>query len=404
MADYQLLDELLGLANVQVASYQIINSERIEVHIESGLAAAVCPTCQRVSSQIHDTAEPQLLRDLAIWGRACWLRYAPRRFACASCRNTFVERVAWREPGLAYTRRYAQHIYARTQQEDIAQVALAEGLSQDTVRAIFERGANNMLAQRGYPIVKVLGLDEFTIHKGHGHYRLVISAPELGLVLDVLSDRKKETLEAWFDQRGQAWCAQVEVCCADMWDAYHTVADDKLPHAQRVVDRFHVMANLNDAVTTARRTIQKQADEATQAILKGGRWLLVKNRDKLTPDEALQLNQMLDASPALKTCYELKEDFRTWFGQLTDRATAAQTLLVWQEKAQATKLRSLQAFVRTLDNWRESILNYFNGRHSNGFAEGVNLKIKLLNRRGFGYRNFAHFRLHILVAFGPPSR
>jgi len=252
--------------------------------------------------------------------------------------------------------------------------------------------------------VKVLGLDEFTIHKGHGHFRLVISAPELGVILDVLPDRNKETLEAWFDQRGPAWCAAVEVCCADMWDAYHTVAKAKLPNAQRVVDRFHVTKNLNDAVTTARRTIQRQADEATQALLKGCRWLLVKNRDKLTAEEQTQLDQMLAASPELKTCYELKEDFRAWFDKTTDRAVADKTLAEWQAKAKATKLRSLQAFVKTLDNWRDGILNYFDGRHSNGFAEGVNLKIKLLNRRGFGYRNFAHFRLHILVAFAPPSR
>jgi transposase len=164
------------------------------------------------------------------------------------------------------------------------------------------------------------------------------------------------------------------------------------------------MKNLTAALTKARRTIQKQAAEATQAILKGGRWLLVKNRETLTDEERAQLTQMLAASPELKTCYELKEDLRTWFAQTADRQTAAQTLLEWQAKAKATGLRSLQAFVNTLTNWREGILNYFNGRHSNGFAEGVNLKIRMLNRRGFGYRNFAHFRLHIPVAFEPTPR
>lgn len=250
----------------------------------------------------------------------------------------------------------------------------------------------------------MLCLDEITTHKGHGHFRLVISAPELGLVLDLLSDRSQESLATWLQQRGPAWCAQVETCCADMWDAYHTVAKNLLPHAQRVVDRFHVMKNLTAAITTARRTIQKQADEATQAVLKGGRWLLVKNREHLTAAESEQLTQMLTVSPELKTCYELKETFRTWFAESADRESAARGLRDWQTQAKATGLRALQAFVKTLDNWRESILNYFNGRHSNGFAEGVNLKIKMLHRRGFGYRNFEHFRLHVLVAFGPPSR
>src|SRR4030067_1021422 len=73
-------------------------------------------------------------------------------------------------------------------------------------------------------------------------------------------------------------------------------------------------------------------------------------------------------------------------------------------RVKATGFKALQSFVRTLTNWLESILNYFDGRHSNGFAEGVNLKVKMINRRGFGYRNFQHFRLHVLVAFEPVSR
>ena len=141
MANYQIPNELLGLPNVKAVSYQIAGDERIEVFIESSLGAGVCPECQQVSTQIHDTAELQTIRDLPMWDRQCWLRYAPRRFACATCRNTFVERVAWREPGFAHTLRYAQHIYQRTQREDIAQIAQDEGLSQDMVRGIFERGA-----------------------------------------------------------------------------------------------------------------------------------------------------------------------------------------------------------------------------------------------------------------------
>jgi transposase len=151
MAEYPIPSELLGLPNMQAVSYQITSTERIEVLIESSLEAAVCPECQHLSTQIHDTAEPQMIRDLAIWDRQCWLRYAPRRFACATCHKTFVERVAWREPGLAYTVRYAQSIYQRTRREDLAQIAHDEGLSQDTVRSIFERGAKKRSPNGGTP-------------------------------------------------------------------------------------------------------------------------------------------------------------------------------------------------------------------------------------------------------------
>lgn len=160
------------------------------------------------------------------------------------------------------------------------------------------------------------------------------------------------------------------------------------------------MKNLNDALTKARRSIQKHADPATQEALKGCRWLLVKRRANLTPDEVVQLETALQASADLKLCYDLKEAFRQWFDTAATRQAAAEQLTEWLAQVQASGVRALQAFTRTLANWRERILNYFDGRHSNGFAEGVNLKIKLINRRGFGYRNFANFRLHVLVAFG----
>lgn len=404
MPDYQLLTELLGLPQVRVTHYELLGRDRIRLAVESTLEAAVCPDCQRVSFALHEMSKAQLIRDLPIWQRRCWLHYAPRRFKCAICQDTFVEQVLWRAPDLDYTRRYEQAIYQRARREPIAHIAESEQLSEDIVQGIFERGAKKTLDARGYPLVKVLGLDEIALHKGHGHFNLIITAPEQGIVLDVLSDRKKDTLEAWFDERGTAWCATVEVCSADMWDAYHEAALAKLPNVRLTVDRFHVMKNLNAAVTQARRCIQKCADAPTQELLKGCRWLLVKNAENLTDEERPNLAAMLVASPELKTCYELKEAFRTWFNTRSDRVTAERTLNEWLIQVQASGLKALHRFTKTIGNWRERILNYFDGRHSNGFAEGANLKIKLLNRRAFGYHNFASFRLHVLVAFEPRSR
>lgn len=252
--------------------------------------------------------------------------------------------------------------------------------------------------------MKVLCLDEVTLHKGHGGYYLIISAPELGIVLDGLKDRKKASLEAWFQARGGEWCAQVETCCADMWDAYHEAARAYLINAQSVVDRFHIMKNLNEALTAARRSIQKHADAPTQEVLKGSRWVLVKNREDLSDEEQVKLEAVLQASPILKKCYELKEAFRELFNQMLSREQADQKLNDWLRQVEATGLQALKALVKTVLNWRDRILNYFHGRHSNGFAEGVNLKIKLISRRAFGYTNFASFRLHVLVAFNPLSR
>jgi len=247
--------------------------------------------------------------------------------------------------------------------------------------------------------VKVLCLDEIAQHKGHGSFLLIISAPELGLVLDVLPDRCKDTLEAWFDARGSEWCATVEVACADLWKPYHLAIAAKLPNARPIADRFHVMKSLNDAVTKLRRTIQREATDPVREVLKGCRWLLVKNRETLTDEERQELDTMFNASPALRECYMLKEDFRKLF-DLPDRHTASQSLDGWLKRARGTGHRAMLAFVRTVETWRDAILNYFDDHWSNGFAEGVNNKIKLIKRRGYGYPNFEQFRLHILVAFG----
>lgn len=215
----------------------------------------------------------------------------------------------------------------------------------------------------------------------------------------MLTDRRKETLEAWLNDRGVAWCAAVEACCADMWDAYHLAAKAKLPNARIVVDRFHLMKNLNEALTAARRTLQKQADEQPKAVLKGSRWLLVKNRETLTEEEQQTLQQVLAASPELNTCYQLKEEFRHLLDETQDSQTAAARLATWMAKVRQTGLKSLLAFTNTMHNWWSAILNYFDTHLTNGFAEGVNLKIKLLIRQAFGYRNFSSLRLHILFAF-----
>lgn len=141
MAEYPVLTELLNLSNVKVVHYQLVGQNRINLFVESTLPTALCPACKQPSSSVHDLGEPQMLRDLPIWDRRCWLRIVPRRFKCDHCRNTFVERLAWREPERDYSLRYEQHIYQRARKEPATQVAKDEGLSEEAVQGIFERWA-----------------------------------------------------------------------------------------------------------------------------------------------------------------------------------------------------------------------------------------------------------------------
>ncbi len=183
----------------------------------------------------------------------------------------------------------------------------------------------------------------------------------------------------------------------DLWLPSRLAVETMLPTARINGDRFHVMKNRNDRGTTARREIQRQADAPTKQHLKGCRWLLVKNQADLSAAERNQLEQALAASPTLQQLHQLKEQFRAIFETAPERPTAARQLQAWVTAVEHSGLTRLAAFLTTLRNWWDPILNYFNDHITRGRVEGLNNKGKLIKRRAYGFRNFEHFRLRLLV-------
>jgi len=249
--------------------------------------------------------------------------------------------------------------------------------------------------------IRVLNIDEIALEKGHGNFVLVLSAPEEGYVLEVLPDRERKTLENWLDGLVPEMKKAIQVVNLDMWEPYTLAIKAKLRHARIVVDRFHVMKNLNHCLTVARREIQRHASNEVKEQLKGSRWALVKNQKDLNEKQRANLERLYQASPKLKVCHQLKEQFRTIFETVTDREKARVALLRWMKQVEKLNVTALQSFLVTLKNWFELILNYFLERWTNAFAEGINNKIKLIKRRAFGFTNFDHFRLRILVEGAP---
>lgn len=394
----EVLTELLDLPQVYVTGYELPDTERLILDVEVRMPAATCPTCGQISTSVHSYGVRRTIRDLDVWGRRCYLRFVPRQFACQACQDTFVERLPWLESRRQQTRRFEQQVYTLTRRTNVVEAACCYAVSEERVEDIFMRHACAQVTARGYPLVQALHVDEIAPLKGHGNYRLVLSSPEVG-VLDVLEDRLKESLEAWLTTRGAAWCAAVTAFHADMWRPYHDAALAKLPNVRTTTaDHFHVIQNLNKALGEVRKALQRQADAATRELLKGSRWLLLKNPVKLTETERARLADILAAMPELARNYTLKEDFRALY-TLRDPQVAATQLAEWLAEARAHGHTALQTFVTTVTNWQDEILSFFTQRGSNGFAEGINNKIKLVLRRAFGCPNFDHFRLRIIAAF-----
>jgi len=253
---------------------------------------------------------------------------------------------------------------------------------------------------KGSKPVRVLGIDEIALKKRHKQYVLVLCDLQQRCVIAVLPDRNKAQLEGWFDQLSAVEHKSIQVVSMDMWQPYRQAVKRKVPQAKLVADRFHVMKQLNDRLTQMRRAIQRQADQATGQVLKGSRWILIKNRDDLSVPEQAQLLEILDVCPQLRILYLLKEEFRTICDKITDRSQAERFLRAWLWKAERTGDPFLLKFVKTLQNWWHEFLNYFDDRVSNGFVEGTNRAIRTLICQAYGYRNFENFRLHVLARLG----
>jgi transposase len=149
MNNNDFVNKLLNLEKVQVLQTEFTGDDQVTLTVESAHEIAVCPECGQVSNSVHDLSEAQMVRDLSIAERRCYLSYRARRFDCRSCGKTFVEHVTWKRPGASYTVRYEQHIYQRARKEPVSQIAEDEGLSEEAVQAIFERRAKKRLRHGG---------------------------------------------------------------------------------------------------------------------------------------------------------------------------------------------------------------------------------------------------------------
>ena len=360
---------------------------------------AMCPRCKEVSSKLHEEKE-RCIRDSDIWCKRTFLHFPSRRFDCEHCGRPFTEELNFVEKKRRQTIRFELHVYHACLSSSRKAVARENWLHDETVKVIFKRWGKRAVRSQAMYQVRVLGVDEIALKKRHKQYVLVLSDIERRCIIAVLEDRTKKRFEKWLDDLGHTARMAIQIVSIDMWDPYRQAVRKKLSHATLVADRFHVMKQLNSRIDQLRRSIQRKADKETAQILKGCRWLLLKNRNDLKPEEEERLSEVLNASPELRTIYLLKEEFRLIYEKMQDRQQAERFLKVWAIKARYTGHYFLCKFVSTLKNWWNEILNYFENHVTNGFVEGINRAIRTIINKAYGYKIFENFRLQILCRHG----
>jgi transposase len=391
------LTRLLDLPDLCVTGLEYDDvQETLHVFCALQAATAVCPTCQQRQSQIHQYSK-RAIRDLPWSGKPCLLEVATRRFYCSDCQCPFREELEWLPRNSRLTARYRQFIFAQCRRTPLLAVAQRERLGYKSVERLYYGLAYEQTQTRPATTVRQLGIDEFALRKGHDQFALALSDLEAGRILAVLADRKKETLETYLATWTPEQRAAVEEAAMDLWEPYAQAVTACLPQARIVADRFHVMKNLTDQVTATRRDIQRTLPETARQTFKGCRWLLVRNEADLSEADKDKLQKMFALAPNLQQLHRLKEAFRAVFETTTEREQAATRLQAWMATVEQSGLTKLAKFIGTLRHRWEHILNYFPRRLTSGKVEGLNNKVKVIKRCAYGFRNFEHFALRILV-------
>jgi transposase len=402
--DFMALRELADILDIPAVKVTGYRKEQglVEVCVDLEKNSATCPGCGVRSSRKH-SQKPIRVRDLPCFGRQVYLLLPRRRFKCRHCGKPFMEHLAFVEFGTSFTKRYEQYIYEQCRERSFTAVENQEGISDTVIAKIYDSHAATCVQPRGRPKkIRVLGIDEISMRKGHRDFVCVITDIDGKRVIEVLENRLKETLIAYLSALPSSVRKSIRYVSIDMWEGYYQAVVEALPKRVKIViDRFHVMKNLTGALTKCRREIQRGMSKEERDELKGLRWILVKNEDNLDKDEKAKLNAMYKKCPELKRCHRLKEDFRDIFEEEKSRTKAKARLQAWKKRARKSGLKSLEGFLSTLENWEEWILNYFSsGKITNGVVEGINNKLKLIKRRGYGYRNNGNFRQRVLVECG----
>src|SRR5512143_3543936 len=383
----------LDLPDVRVLASRLLEDGILLIEVESTLPTAQCYRCGREMDRFHGYDRPIRLRHLPVFGRTVWIEIRPKRYRCPGCEGgpTTTQRCCWYDPNRPHTKAFEQWVLKRLVHSTVADVSRQWALGIKAVEGIVEPYVVAAVDWAAFPVLDTLGIDEVALCKGQGHYVAVVWARDAAgdtHVLAVLPNRLQATVHAFLETMPAALKSTVRRVCMDMWEGYAGAVATALPAAEVVVDRFHVAVQYRKAVDDLRQqqcrrlNTGRPADQAFPTAQL--RPLLRREWSSLNRAQQDQLVNLFQQSPTLASAYLLSMTLTAIFEYSSDRVTAQTRLHRWGELVKAAGITCFDKFLTTLQHWQDGILNYFNGRHTSGFVEGLNNKLKLLKRRCFG--------------------
>lgn len=355
-----------------------------------------CPCCQGCDVTRRGEVD-RLFVASPIGSRRVWVRFGVPKVHCADCCVIRQVEVSFAESGRSFTKQFERYALELSRSMTILDVARHLGVSWHTIKRVQKRYLERHFLKPKLKHLEYIAIDEISVGKGQ-QYLTVVQDLGTGAVVYVGDGKGAEALEPfWKRLRGSG--AKVKAVAIDMSPAYINAVSSNLKNAAIVFDHFHIIKLYNEKLSDLRREVYREAtDQLHKKVLKGTRWLLLKNPENLdeVKSERVRLKEALELNAALATAYYMKEELRQLWAQ-ESKSDARKFLNSWVCRARASGIAMLIKFANTLAGHREGILAYHDHEISTGPLEGMNNKIKVMKRQAYGFRDHEFFKLKILA-------
>lgn len=399
MSNLKLLYKILRLKGMKITCFWFKNrNKELHMTVKPYKNGCRCPECGRRGRIVRQTAELRGWEDLTLMGIKVRLWYAPKEIHCPT-HGRLQETIPWAPTYSRITYRLEWRLCALCQimtQKAAAEILkMAPSTLSDLLHRIITR------VRDGHKIrgVTTLGVDEISFLKGRKFATLVYDL-DRSHVLWVGRGKGRETIDRFFNEclsKGQK--ARILWASCDMSRAYTEAIKHHCPNATLVIDRFHVVKALNQAVDEVRKDEWRALDTDGRKAIKGLRWLLSMHSRNRTKGHTRFLNSLRNSNRRIHRAWVLKDEFeRIW--NYSYRASAEKFLKRWITAALRSRIPSLRQFVGTVRNHFDNIVAFTDRNLTNAVGEGLNRIVKIVKNRASGYRNLDNFADMIFLTVG----
>ena len=341
-------------------------------------------------------------RDLSCGDTRVFVEFEVRRIECRDCGKVKREQLDFLSDNPFYTKRFGFVVGRRCRAASIQDVAKEFHLDWHTVKELDKQYMQVQLDRASKPAPKVIGVDEISIRKGHT-YRIVVS--DLVHARPIWfggEDRSEASMQQFFEALGKRNSARIRLAVMDMWKPFRNATNTAAPQAAILFDKFHIIRHLGEALNQVRKSEYARLQGHDRRFIKGQKYTLLSRRENLSSDGRQSLKTLLSANKRLNTAYLLKESF----GQLWSyerEGWARRFFENWKDALKWQRLKPYEKFAEMIDRHWKGIAAYCKSENkvSLGFVEGLNNKIRVIQRRAYGLRDEEYLKLKILTCMLP---